>query len=200
MENPQPSGTKLRKTVNRNVAIALWITCIILVAGLGLTLGYYAIMINNKDNTIANLTEKADFTNFTVLADNQTVIQTAGNCTSWTFTANFSGYVRVLVWSSTTNNTYIRVTYNATIPSWYTFSDAKTNYQTVFSPEGAWEYYQYDNQVNVGNASLNQIFPVFPWLNQGPPYGNGPAIVEVRVGSTNVTENASEQITVVYYY
>ena len=59
---------------------------------------------------------------------------------------------------------------------------------------------QYDNQVNMRNSS-SQMFPIFPWLEPHsvvPP--NGPTVVEVRVGSSNVTENATEQVEIVYYY
>jgi hypothetical protein len=40
-----------KKMVGRNVAIALGITCIILVAGVGGVMAYYTIQINNKDST-----------------------------------------------------------------------------------------------------------------------------------------------------
>jgi hypothetical protein len=55
MENPQSTGTKLRKTVNRNVALALGIICIVLVACLGGTVAVYTLMINGKSNTISSL-------------------------------------------------------------------------------------------------------------------------------------------------
>jgi hypothetical protein len=195
------SEPKSKKMVSRNVAIALGIICIVLITGLGVTMGYYVITISDKDRTITNLTDTINLANFTVLADNQTVTQAAGNYTLWTFIANFSGYVRVMVWSSTTNNTLVRVIYNATIPTFSEVAGAESNYKSVLVPEGAWEYYQYDNQVNVANG-FSKMFPVFSWVGPSPsPFGSkGPTIVEVGVGSTNISENATEQVTIVYYY
>jgi Ca2+-binding RTX toxin-like protein len=188
----KPSETKPKKMVKKNIAIALGIACVILIAGLGSSLGYYVMTMNNKDGTITNLTDKIDFVDFTVLADNQTVNQTAGNYNSWAFVANGSGYVSVIIWSSTTNDTYVRVIYNATIPTWSEVSGAETNYKWTLMPEGAWENYQYDNQAKVANG-FSQLFPVLLSFK-------GPTIVEVRVGSTNASENAAEQVTIVYYY
>jgi archaellum component FlaF (FlaF/FlaG flagellin family) len=51
MENPQPTGTKLRKTVNRNVAIALGIICIMLVA----LITYFTVTGISTQNSYNNL-------------------------------------------------------------------------------------------------------------------------------------------------
>jgi hypothetical protein len=48
--------TKLQKMVSRNVAVALGIICIILIAGLGATMAYYTMQITSKDNQIASST------------------------------------------------------------------------------------------------------------------------------------------------
>jgi Ca2+-binding RTX toxin-like protein len=187
--------------VNRNVALALGIICIILLAGFGVIIGYFTMTIDDKDRTITNLNDIINLANYTVVANNQTVTQAAGNYTSWTFTANVTGYVFVTILSSTTNNTYVRVIYNASIPTFSTENGAATNYQWVVYPEGAWDDYQYDNQVNLGNGYGN-LFPVYPWL--APSYIQlplkGPTIVEVRVGNTNIVGNATENVLIIYYY
>jgi hypothetical protein len=189
----QTRGSKMseiepKKMVRRSVAIALGIICIILIAGLGVTMEYYTMAINDKSNAIASLTDTVNLAKFLVLADNQTVTQTAGNYTSWTFTANATGYVSVWGLSSTTNNTYVRVIYNASVPTPNKFSSYQTNYQWVYQYEDAFSNYQYDNQVNGEKAFSDNIFPVFP------------TIVEIRVGNTNIIGNATERVLIVYYY
>jgi peptidoglycan hydrolase CwlO-like protein len=52
MIETKPSETKPKKMVSRNVAIALGIICIILVAGLA---GAFAYYLNDKNNTISSL-------------------------------------------------------------------------------------------------------------------------------------------------
>jgi hypothetical protein len=199
----EASQTEPKKMVGRNVAIALGVICIILVASIGVTIRYYRMTFNDKDGTITNLNDIINLANYTVLASNQTVTQTAGNYTSWTFVANVTGYVNVVILSSTTNNTYVRVIYNATIPTFSTIMGQETGYKWVIEYEGAWYYYQYDNQVSQvsgGNFS-DLIFPVFPWL--GPSalsLPKGPTIVEIRVGNTNIVDNATENVLITYYY
>jgi hypothetical protein len=203
---PEASQTEPKKMVGRNVAIALGIICIILVASIGITIRYYTMTINDKDGTITNLNDIINLANYTVLANNQTVTQTAGNYTSWTFVANVTGYVNVVILSSTTNNTYVRVIYNASIPTFSTVMGQATGYKWVILYEGALYYYQYDNQVSQvsrGNFS-DLIFPVFPWLGTNGPsiqnMSNGPTIVEVRVGNRNIISNATENVLITYYY
>jgi hypothetical protein len=182
--------------VRRSVVIVLAIS----VASLVGTTVYLVSTVNQKDSVIADLNDTVNLRKYAVWVNNETVSQTAGSYTSWKFTANVTGYVFVSIWSSTTKATYVRVIYNATIPALSEESDWHTNYTWVLVPEGAWYYYQYDNQVNTGNDS-HAIFPVFPWLSTLTVFGsNGPTIVEVRVGNTNTFENATEQVTIVYYY
>jgi len=46
--------TVLKKMVSRNVAVTLGIICIVLVAGLGVALAFYASIVSDKDNAIAS--------------------------------------------------------------------------------------------------------------------------------------------------
>jgi hypothetical protein len=205
MNETKPSETKPKKMVGRNVAVGLGIICIILIAGFGVTIGYFTMTTDDKDRTITNLNDIINLANYTVLANNQTVTQTAGNYTSWTFIANVTGYVNVVILSSTTNNTYVRVIYNASIPTFSTIMDQETNYKWVILYEGANYYYQYDNQVSqVSIGHFSFIFPVFPWLGVNGPsvqnLSNGPTVVEVRVGNTNILDNATEHVLITYYY
>lgn len=52
MNETKVSESKPKRVVGRNVAIALGIGCIILVAGIGGVMAYYTMQINNKDSTI----------------------------------------------------------------------------------------------------------------------------------------------------
>jgi hypothetical protein len=92
--------------------------------------------------------------------------------TSWSI--NYAGVLKVDVQSSTTNNTYVRVTY-----SWYNpqFSVA------IYS----WGIH-YDNQIDVGTIGTAS-FPVLPTND-----------IEIRVGNTNSVGNATETVTITYYY
>jgi len=62
---------------------------------------------------VKNLTEIANLNKTTIIVDNQTMGQGAGSYTSWTFSAQYAGYVKVVVHTSTTTNTYVQVIYNS---------------------------------------------------------------------------------------
>jgi hypothetical protein len=188
--------SKPKKMVRRSVAITLAIACIVLIAGLGVTIDYYTMTISDKDRTITSLTDIINLANFTVLASNQTITQTAGNYTSWKFIANVTGYVCVYVLSSTTNNTYVRVIYNASIPTFSEINGVSTNFKWVIKYEGGTYHYQYDNQVNVGRGSENIFF--VPCSEQ--PFSSTSTKVEIRVGNTNAVDNATETVMITYYY
>lgn len=80
----QPSG---KKVVGRNVAIALGIVCIILIAGLGGAMAYYTMVVNDKNATYDSYASSHTHTNSdfntlnstyqTWLDGNKTLLQTA---------------------------------------------------------------------------------------------------------------------------
>ena len=188
------SETKPKKMVSRSVAIALGIACIMLIAGLGVTIGYYTMAINDKEQTITSLNNTVSLEKYAVWVDNQTISQTAGNYTSWTFIASVAGYVSVWVLSSTTNSTYVRVIYNAFVPV-VDLENGVYHYQT------AAYYYQYDNQVNVPSQMTSNIFYFLPsQMTFSPLSAIRPTNVEIRVGNTNLVGNATETVTITYYY
>jgi CDP-diglyceride synthetase len=201
MNETKPSETKSKKMVSGNVAIAFGIACIMLIAGLGVTIGYYTMAINDKDqtitslnNTITSLNSTVSLQEYAVWIDNQTISQTAGNYTSWTFIASVAGYVSVWVLSSTTNSTYVRVIYNAFVP----VMDLENG---VYYYQAAAYYYQYDNQVNVPSQMTSNIFYFLPsQMTFSPLSAIRPTNVEIRVGNTNLVGNATETITITYYY
>jgi hypothetical protein len=187
-----------KKVVGRNVAIALGIVCIILGASVVGTTIYFTSTVNDRDSTInqkdsviADLNGTVNLRKYTVWVNNETVTQEAGNYTSWTFTANVAvaGYIVVRT-TSTTNNAYVRVIYNASIPVGFTVDN-------TYRYLGAFHIYGSDNQITVSSWTTQNIFPVLPWLSFGL---SGPSVVEIRVGNTNTVGNATETVLVTYYY
>lgn len=147
-----------KKVVRKNVAITIGIICIILGAFLVGTTIYFTSTINS---TITDLNDTVNLRKHTVWVNNETVSQTAGNYTSWTFSANsanVSGYILVSFLSSTTNNTYVRVIYSAIVNILHASFYAKL----------------FDSQIGPPYPQ-DEVFPVVP------PYSH----IEVRVGNTN---------------
>ena len=75
---PQSPETKPKRVVGRSVAIALGITCILLIASLGGALAYYTMIIHNKENELgsANNTINQLNTNATNLQNQDKQLQT----------------------------------------------------------------------------------------------------------------------------
>lgn len=125
-----------KKVVSRTVAIMLGIVCIILVVGLIAVVANYASIINQKDTTIANLNDIVNIAKSTPWINSQTVSQPAVSYTSWSFSANYTGYVSVNILSSSTINTYAEVIYSS-------------------------HSVNYDNRIVVGSSGT-AIFPILP--------------------------------------
>jgi Flp pilus assembly protein TadG len=202
MGETKPSGTvlfesKRGKVVGRNVAVALGIVCLILIAVLGVVvyLSYspanglqsqlnqlqdtYNSYVSthqhtnseydslnsqntNLQNQVNDLTSTLNLTKSEVWVTSQTVSQPGGTYNFWTHSANYAGYVRVSVESSTTDRTYIEV---------------------LWSSHGV----NYDYSLPVGSSGTG-VFPVLP------------SNVEVRVGNSNLVNGATETVSITYYY
>lgn len=116
-----------KKVVGRNVAIALGIIAITFLVGLVGAVVNYTSIINARGNTIASLNGQVsdlqnqvnDLTGVVNLAklatwvSHQTVSQPASSYSSWTFNAQYAGYLVVTVESSTTTKTYVEVIYQS---------------------------------------------------------------------------------------
>ena len=195
MSEDKPSQTVFEaqrgKVVGRNVAIALGIICIILVAALGVVLFLaYAPSSNSLQTTynnyvdnhhytdeeytqmqaslqaqISNLTSIIGLGNSSVWVNDQTLSQPAGSYNDWSpaFSASYCGYLVVQVLTSTTDKTYVRVSY---------------------SSHGV----SYDNQTGVGSGGT-ATFPILPSSS-----------IDVRIGNTNLVNGATETVTITYYY
>ena len=205
MGETTPSQMKLGKMASRNVVIALGIICIILAASLVGTTVYLASTVNGKNSTInqedsviADLNDTLNLQKHTIWVDNQTVNQTPDSYNSWVFTVNVSGYVLVFT-ETPTNNAYVRVIYNSTIPAWDW--EEIDNGPIINDFQGVWDNFIYDNQVN---ATHGGVFNVFPLLSSYDVYPTTRTAitstdVEIRVGNTNSIGNTTQTVTIIYF-
>ena len=117
-----------KKVVNRNIAIALGIICIILIAliayftvtGIPAQSSYNNLQDQNKQlqNQVNNLTSIMDFANSMVWVKNETVDVSAGRSTNMTFEAYFSGFITASIQSGNASFFLVEVHYqyfNATL-------------------------------------------------------------------------------------
>lgn len=131
------SEIKPKKTVSRNVAVALGIISILLIAGLVWELTFYSLVVSDRDRTIANQDNQIGSLDSQILDQNNTIsslntqLAQASNIhilgtehstvwlsiqnvnieqgASWEFdNVSFAGYVLVLV-SSSNNSTYAEI-------------------------------------------------------------------------------------------
>lgn len=181
--------------VRRSMAIVLGIVCILLIAGLGGAMVYYVSTHHHTDSDYdslnsqnTNLNNIVNLNSSTVLVNNQTITQAAGNYTSWKFPAVNAGFILVDIENPTTNNIYIRVINDAALLEWFG------------SHLGPSHTYQYDNQVNGYPFLFNNIFPVLPTYEYY--FVNPQAIpnLEIRIGNTNTVDNATLTVTITYHY
>lgn len=84
IDETKPSETKPRKVVGRNVAIALGIVCILLIAGLGGAMAYYTMAINDKDNQINSANNTINQLNSTIADQINTIASLNVNITNLT--------------------------------------------------------------------------------------------------------------------
>jgi len=75
----KPSETKSKKMVRRSVAVALGITCILLIAGLGGTATYYNMKINAKESQINTANNMGNQLNATITNQNNTIVSLNDN-------------------------------------------------------------------------------------------------------------------------
>jgi len=68
---------------------------------------------NTLQTQVEDLTDIVNLEKTAKIVDNQTVGQAANTYTSWTFSADYAGYVKVQIHSSTTSNTTISVYYES---------------------------------------------------------------------------------------
>jgi len=92
--------------------------------------------ISNLQNQVNELTKIINLEKYVVLVDYVTVNQPAGSYVYWEIPVDYAGYLVVIVHTSTTTNTYVRV---------------------IWSSYGV----NYDETINVGSSGT-AVFPVLP--------------------------------------
>jgi hypothetical protein len=177
-----------KKVVGRNVAIALGIICIILIVGLGGAMAYYTMTINDKNATYDSYTSTHSHTNSEYdLLFNQMVglqihydnIVTLGAYTIWVDSETVNQPAGSY-WSFS-NMAY----YAGYISVWIKTSTTDNTYARVI-----WSAYgiDYDETITIGtNGTAN--FLVLPAKS-----------IEIRVGNTNLIDEATETVTITYRY
>lgn len=175
MSEPKSSETASKKMVRRSVAVALGIVCIVLIGALSVAMS----LTFSSSSQVNDLTDSLNLRKYVVLLREKDFYQLAGDYTSWTFSANVSGYVLVRV--ATGGNVYVRIIYNASLPIGIVDSTL-VDYGTFYN-------YQYDSQETVSGIG-GALFPVLPSSN-----------IEIRIGNTYTFSGAtSEIVSIIYYY
>jgi len=159
-----------RKMVSRNVAVALGIICIILVAGLGGAMAYYVSYVsthghvNSEYDALQSKLDDIAFLNRTdVWLNNDTRYILQANTITPTFSADYAGYISVSFTTATVlNNAFVEVSY---------------------SSKGV----DYDNRVRI-NGNSTEVFPVLP------------SIVTVAIGNLDYVQSYTCYLTIIYHY
>ncbi|MGA2310229.1 MAG: hypothetical protein ABSG57_11885 [Candidatus Bathyarchaeia archaeon] len=183
MSEAQPNGTKSKRMVSRNVAIALGIICVILVVGLGVAVVYYTSTIGSvtsdkdstiasKDNQIASLNNQILHKNYTIWEQNNTIssletqlatlqeqtkdihILGTGN-SPYFFVINFTAFVEAGP-PPTFADSFVANASSGYVVVWVS-SNNNSTYVSVAPPVNATDsYYQ---TINVGSEGI-AIFPI----------------------------------------
>jgi hypothetical protein len=172
-----------KKVVGKNVAIALGMACIILLAGLAGAFAYYVSTHNHSDseydalrNQVNDLTDQVNLNKSSLWVDNQTV----DNLFFGIFNTSYSGYVDVQI--------------GYAIPT--TWIAVATMYYARPMRGGQFPYNSYVTASGYGPVDYD--FPVMAssiWYKENP-LGSDP-VVGVAVTIGNIT---STNVTITYYY
>jgi cell division protein FtsB len=227
MSETNPNIIKPKKMVSRNVAIALGIICILLIAvityfsitGISAQNSYNNLQKQNKQlqtwldgnetllnqtqanntnltNQVNDLTSTLNLEKSTVWVSNQTISQPANSYTDMSildmgFLVTYAGYVLVNVTSSTSNTTYVEVMYSAYGINYDNTITVGTNGTATFPVLSMWSTFALYNVTAFSTSSSNRAFQVII-----VPFEN----IEIKVGNTNTVGNATETVTITYYY
>jgi hypothetical protein len=166
-----------KEVVRRNVAIALGIICIVLVAGLVGALAYYTLIINDKDNTISSLTNQKS-----VLQDQ--VFNLSGILNINDFRVLDDTYDEFIHPNSYWVAPVTQLTYAGFVDVYCLSTSPATYVELIYSSRG----YPFDNKVVVGKEGF-AVFPVLPSSN-----------IEIRFGANSTNIERLYRVTITYYY
>jgi len=170
-----------KKVVNRNIALGIGVLCIVLLATIVGVVADYTSVLNNKNSQIANLQSQVGFDNFTI--DRLTAIVNLTNSTVWVNEESVSQP------AGNSSNTYTSWFYSVSYAG-YVVVDvlSSSNPNTYVELEYSWNGVNYDNTTDVGSGG-SASFPVLPANN-----------IAVRVINNNFSSEASETVTITYWY
>lgn len=117
----------------------------------------------NLQNQVNDLNNTLNLSKSTIWVNNETISEPANSYITLNFTADYAGYLFVLVQNSTSATTYVRV---------------------IYSSNGV----NYDNQITVGTGGT-AVFPILPSVSIG-----------VRIGNTNLVTGRTQTVTITYHY
>ena len=199
----------------KHSTLGLVIICVVLVAALGGTIAYYTMTINNKQNQLNSVNDQLNsLTSFiaTITGETNSSASVPTVIADLNFSWNFftSRYISEIDSLSDTLNLTESTIWvsNSTVSepagglsiAWYnwTFSASIAGYVTIdvtSASAGAWaqtEYsaygVNYSNQINVGTNGTAS-FPILPSTN-----------ITVGVGNQNPSGEATQTVTITYYY
>jgi predicted PurR-regulated permease PerM len=208
-----------KKVIGRNVAIALGIICIILAVGLVGAIAVYTPMINDKNNTIDSLNSEVTSRDSTIASLNSQIITKNNTISSLNSQiasenntiasdnlqisslnsqvsdlTNMVNLADSTTWvnDQTVSQSVSSYTYWTVSASYagYVSVDVLSSTTTKTYVEVIWYAYgvSYDNTITVG-VSGTAVFPILPCSS-----------IEIRVGNTNLSNGATETVTITYYY
>jgi len=190
-----------KKVVRRNVAIALGIACIILIAGLGGAMAYYSMVVNDKNTTYGSYVSSHAHTNSEYdgyvsshshsNSDYDSLQNQVNDLTSNLRLEKSEVWVTSQTVSQTAGS-YSSWTHSANYAGYVAVqvessTTDKTYIRFLWNTPGI----DYDKTILVG-VSGSGAFPVLPYSN-----------LEVRVGNSNSLwfgVGATETVTITYYY
>jgi len=172
--------TKHKKMVSRNVAVAMGIICVVLVG----SLAYFVVAdnssINNLQNQVNSLQSQVkNLNNITELSDSSVWFENYTSNVNGLIGSNYytvvsyAGYL-ILGASSTSNDTWLSVTYSRDLPKL-----------------GQWNY---DDSINVSSSQTWHAFPILPSNIRDNKY------VMLIWGLWNASESANVTLSATFYY
>jgi len=195
MSETQSSVTKPKKMVSRNVAIALGIIFIVVIAGLAVAFAYY---INDKNNTITSLNIRISSKDSQISQLNSNVTNLQNQLNDLNSTVNdlnkVVNFEKTQYWEGGEQIYYNASSYhewgsNADYAG-YLEVDVQSNATSTYVQVAYYSYgVHYDNQIVVGAGNTRTYFPILPALT-----------VTTKVGNTNLFDGALIGVTIIYHY
>jgi hypothetical protein len=163
------------KVVSRTIAIILAVICFLLVVGLAVVAALFSSYSSNHTHTNTDYNslqaEVTDLTNTVNLA--KSTVWTSSQTVSQT-AGNYTSW-------------YFQPSYAGYVLVNVTSSTTSNTYAEAIQSTHGSHPVVYDDSITVGTGGI----AVFPTL---------PGSIQVRVGNTNLSDGATETVTITYYY